>query len=158
MVTRLQHEGFEAVAPELQQHIQQAEGNQRKLLLEFYRYVHNNKDGLLDLEYRACSLPACLGGIEGNVDKLVVHRMKGRGCSWRLPGVRAMLALCRNADQLRSHAYRYLPLQTPPRTYRTTQFLDVKYAETTQGSMPVFQGPHQNRPWVRSLHQLIYGR
>jgi hypothetical protein len=123
VVSRLRREGFVAVAPELQQHIQQAEGNQQKLLLDFYQYVLNNQDGLLDLEYRACSLPACLGAIEGNVDKLVVHRMKGRGCSWRLPGVRAMLALCRNADQLRSHAYRYFPLQTPPRTYHTTQFL-----------------------------------
>jgi hypothetical protein len=158
VVTRLRQEGFHAVAPELQQHIQQAEGNPQKLLLDFYRYVLNNQDGLLDLEYRACSLPACLGAIEGNVDKLVVHRMKGRGCSWRLPGVRAMLALCRNADQLRSHAYRYFPLQTPPRTYHTTQVLGVEYSETTQGSVPVFQGPHQNRPWVRSLHRLIYGR
>jgi hypothetical protein len=158
MVSRLRQEGFEAVSPELKQHIQQAEGRRRKLLLDFYQYVHNNQDGLLDLEYRACSIPACLGAIEGNVDKLVVHRMKGRGCSWRLPGVRAMLALCRNADQLRSHAYCYLPIQTPPRTYRTTQILEVQYSETTQGSMPVFQGPHQNRPWVRSLHRLIYGR
>ena len=62
-------EGFEAVAPELKQHIQQAEGRQQKLLLDFYRYVHNNRDGLLDLEYQACSIPACLGAIEGNVDK-----------------------------------------------------------------------------------------
>lgn len=158
VVTRLRHEGFDAVAPELQQHIQQAEGNQQKLLLDFYRYVRNNQDGLLDLEYRECSLPACLGAIEGNVDKLVVHRMKGRGCSWRLPGVRAMLALCRNADQLRSHAYRYIPLQAPPRTYHTTQFLEVEYSQTAQGALPAFHGPHQNRPWVRSLHQLIYGR
>ena len=158
VVTRLRHESFNAVAPELQQHIQQAEGNQQKLLLDFYRYVRNNQDGLLDLEYRACSIPPCLGAIEGNVDKLVVHRMKGRGCSWRLPGVRAMLALCRNADQLRSYAYRYLPLQTSPRPYHTTQVLDVQYSETTQGALPVFHGPHQNRPWARSLHRLIYGR
>jgi hypothetical protein len=158
VVSRLRQEGFEAVSPELKQHIQKAEGRRRKLLLDFFQYVHNNQDGLLDLEYRACSLKACLGAIEGNVDKLVVHRMKGRGCSWRLPGVRAMLALCRNADQLRSHAYRYIPLQTPPRMYHTTQSLEVEYAETTQGSMPVFRGPHQNKPWVRSLHQLIYGR
>jgi hypothetical protein len=157
VVSRLRREGFEAVSPELKQHIQQAEGKKRKLLLDFYQYVHNNRDGLLDLEYRACSLPACLGAIEGNVDKLVVHRMKGRGCSWRLPGVRAMLALCRNAEQLRFHAYRYLPLQTPPRTYRTRQFLGVEYSEMTQASLPAFQGPHQNRPWVRSLHRLIYG-
>jgi hypothetical protein len=158
VVSRLRQEGFEAVSPELKQHIQQAEGQKRKLLLDFYQYLHHNQDGLLDLQYRACSFPTYLGAIEGNVDKLVVHRMKGRGCSWRLPGVRAMLALCRNADQLRSQAYRYLPIQTPPRTYHTLQQLDVEYAETAQGSMPVFQGPHQNRPWVKSLHRLIYGR
>ncbi len=102
----------------------------------------------MDLEYRACSLPACLRAIEGDVDKLVVHRMKGRGCSWRLPGVRAMLAICRHAEQLRSHAYRYLPIQTPPRTYRTVQYLEVQYSETTEASLPVFQGKHQKRPWT----------
>jgi hypothetical protein len=158
VVTRLRQEGFEAVSPELKEHIQQADGRQRKLLLDLYKYLQHNQDGLLDLEYRACYLPACLGAIEGNVDKLVVHRMKGRGCSWRLPGVRAMLALCRNADQLRAHAYRYIPLQTPPRTYHTIQQLEVEYSDNAQGSMPVFQGPHQNRPWVKSLHRLIYGR
>ena len=158
LVTRLRREGFEAVAPELQRHIQQAEGNPRELLLEFYRYVLNNQDGLLDLEYRTPAFTATLGAIEGNVDKLVVHRMKGRGCSWRLPGVRAMLALCRHADQLRSHAYRYLPLQTPPRTHQTIQFLEVEYSQAAQASVPAFQGPHQDRPWVRSLHRLIYGR
>jgi hypothetical protein len=158
LVTRLRREGFEAVAPELQQHIQQAEGNPRELLLEFYRYVFNNQDGLLDLEYRTPACTATLGAIEGNVDKLVVHRMKGRGCSWRLPGVRAMLALCRHTDQLRALAYRYLPLQTPPRTYQTTQFLEVEYSQAAQASVPAFQGPHQDRPWVRSLHRLIYGR
>ena len=157
VVSRLRQEGFDAVSPELKQHIAQAEGRRRKLLTDFYHYVRNHQDGLLDLEYRPCLLPACLGAIEGNVDKLVVHRMKGRGCSWRLPGVRAMLALCRHADQLRSQAYRYIPLQIPPKTYRTRQFLEVEYSETIQACMPVFHGPHQNRPWVRSLHQLIYG-
>jgi len=24
--------------------------------------------------------------------------------------------------------------------------------------MPVFKGPHQNRPWVIALHKAIYGR
>ena len=158
VVTRLRREGFESVAPELQGHIQQAEGNARQLLLEFYSYVRNNQEGLLDPEYRTPSCSATLGAIEGNVDKLVVHRMKGRGCSWRLPGVRAMLALLRHTDQLRAQAYRYLPLDTPPRSYRTIQFLDVEYAQTTQASIPAFSGPHQNRPWVKSLHHRIYGR
>ena len=127
-------------------------------LKDFYRYVHLNQDGLLDLECRGYSFPVRLGAIEGNVDKLVVHRMKGRGCSWRLSGVRAMLALCRNADQLRYHAYRYLPIHSPASSYLSRQNLDVQYSEAFQFPMPVFTGPYQNKSWVRQLHQLIHGR
>ena len=83
MVTRLRREGFAAVQDELRKLIEQAEGKKKDKLKDFYRYVGNNQDGLLDLEMRRCSHPACLGGIEGNVDKLVVHRVKGRGWSWR---------------------------------------------------------------------------
>lgn len=146
LVIRLRQEGFEAVAPELAQHIQQADGNSRKLLLEFYRYVGNNREGVLDPEYRTSPFTATLGAIEGNVDKLVVHRMKGRGCSWRLPGVRAMLALLRHADQLRSQAYCYLPLNTPPRPYHTVQYLEVEYAEITQLPCPSFPALIKTNP------------
>ena len=158
VVSRLRQEGFPAVAPKLSQDIRHARNERRRRLLDFYQYVSDNQDGLLDLEYRACPFPSCLGAMEGNVDKLVVHRMKGRGCSWRLLGVRAMLALCRHADPLRAQAYRYLPLQTPPRTYHTRQVLEVQYLETAQADIPAFRGPYQNHPWVRKLHRLIYGR
>ena len=138
--------------------IDQAEGRKRELLEDFYKYVHNNQDGLLDLKYRGCTQPAYLGGIEGNVDKLVVHRMKGRGCSWRFHGLRAMLALCRNCDQLRRHAYHYLPTQAPDRKSQCLPNLEVEYSEVFQKSMPFFRGPAQDKPWVRSLYRDIHGR
>ena len=119
MVTRLRQEGFAAVRRDLRKQVDQAEGRKRELLDDFYKYVHNNQEGLLDLEHRGYSHPVVLGGIEGNVDKLVVHRMKGRGCSWRLRGIRAMLALCRNCDQLKLHAYHYLPTQAPEKDYHS---------------------------------------
>jgi hypothetical protein len=158
IVTRLRQEGFESVRLDLKQLIQQATGQQREKLEDFYQYVYHNQDGLLDLQYRGLSVLPCLGAIEGNVDKLVVHRMKGRGCSWRLPGLRAMLAICRNAEWLRCHAYQYLPLESSPQSRRSAHRLEVEYAETIQCSMPVFKGPHQNRPWVIALHKAIYGR
>jgi hypothetical protein len=158
VVSQLRQKGFNSIEPDLRELIQQSYGRKKEKLQEFYRYVRNNQDGLLDLDYRGYSMPTRLGAIEGNVDKLVVHRMKGRGCSWRLPGVRAMLALCRNADLLKYHAYRYLPLQTPVQPYHRLPNLEVKYEEAYQYPMPIFQGPHQNKPWVRSLHSLIHGR
>ena len=158
MVIRLRQEGFAGVQHDLRKMIDQAEGRKRELLEDFYKYVHNNQDGLLDLKYRGCTQPAYLGGIEGNVDKLVVHRMKGRGCSWRFQGLRAMLALCRNCDQLRRHAYHYLPTQAPDRKYQCLPNLEVEYSEVFQKSMPIFRGPAQDKPWVRSLYRDIHGR
>jgi len=158
IVKKLRQGGFAAVDDELMQKITQAEGRKKVLYKDFYLYVRDNQHGLLDLEYRNCSHPACVGAIEANVDKLVVHRMKGRGCSWRLRGVRAMLALCRNSEQLKCHAYRYLPIQTPKKTSHRLQKLEVQYAETVQKSMPIFYGPDQDKPWVRLLYRYIHGR
>jgi hypothetical protein len=158
IVIRLRQEGFDAVKPEMQQHIQHAEVGKQKLLIEFYLYVHNHRDGLLDLKFRDCSHPACLGAIEGNVDKLVVHRIKGRGCSWRLPGLRAMLALCRNKELLLFHAYHYIPLTLPNKSRHQIQFIKVDHADAVCKSMPVFSGPHQNKPWVKSLSWHVRGR
>ena len=158
MVNRLRQEGFPAVRQDLRKMIDQAEGRKRELLEDFYKYVHNNQDGLLDLKYRGYSYPVVLGGIEGNVDKLVVHRIKGRGCSWRLRGLRAMLALCRNCDQLKLHAYKYLPVETPKKGYHCLPNLEVEYSEALQKQMPIFSGADQDKPWVRSLHRLVYGR
>jgi hypothetical protein len=157
MVTRLRREGFAAVHDELKKLIEQAEGKKKDKLKDFYRYVCNNQDGLLDLEMRRFTHPACLGGIEGNVDKLVVHRMKGRGCSWRLRGLRAMLALCRNCDQLKLHAYHYLPTQAPEKIIHRSPNLEVEYSEALQKSMPIFRGPDQDKPWVRSLYRYLHG-
>jgi hypothetical protein len=158
LVTHLRQEGFDGVRPDLLKRIQHSNGVRRQKLEDFYRYVQHNHDGLLDLEKRGLYHPAWMGAIEGNVDKLVVHRMKGRGCSWSLSGARSMLAICRNVDQLSSHAYRYLPIQAPHKSYHHLQNLAVEYAEVMQRTMPVFQGPHQNKPWVISLHRAIYGR
>jgi hypothetical protein len=158
MVTRLRREGFDAIHAELRKQIEQAEGKRKDKLKDFYKYVCNNQDGLLDLEQRRFTLPASLGGIEGNVDKLVVHRMKGRGCSWRLPGLRAMLALCRNCNQLKLHAYHYLPTQAPEKIIRRLPNLEVEYSEAIQKSMPIFRGPDQDKPWVKSLYRYLHGR
>lgn len=158
LVKVIRQEGFHAVQSVLIEMIEQSDGKRRKKLKEFYRYLYKNRDGLLDLEHRGISQSAKLGAIEGNVDKIVVHRMKGRGCSWRLAGIRAMLALARNAEQLGTHAYFYFPVQSNHKGQRRMQNLTLEYSEAIQARMPIFQGPHQDKPWVRSLHRYIYGR
>lgn len=158
IVTQICEEGFSSVTKDLRQRIEQSEGRERQKLKEFYSYIHNNQDGLLDLEHRGIDLPAYLGGIEGNVDKLVVHRMKGRGCSWRLRGLRAMLALCRNCDELKQHSFRYLPLAIPHKNNHVVQKLDVEYSEVLYKNMPILHGPDHDKPWVNNLRKIVHGR
>ena len=69
-----------------------------------------------------------------------------------------MLALCRNCDQLKLHAYHYLPTQAPEKIYHRSPNLEVEYSEAVQKSMPIFRGPDQNKPWVKSLHRYVHGR
>lgn len=157
IVSQLRHKGFSSVSNDLRQRIEQSEGRERQKLKEFYSYIHHNQDGLLDLEHRGVDLPAYLGGIEGNVDKLVVHRMKGRGCSWRLRGLRAMLALCRNCDDLKHHSYRYLPLVIPYKNNHGVQKLDVEYSEVHSKTMPILYGPDHDKPWVNTLRKIVHG-
>jgi hypothetical protein len=158
LVARLRQEGYAAVCEELHGYLQQTEGKPHEKLLEFQEYVANNQEGLIDLKHRGLAVGPCLGAIEGNVNKLVAHRMKGRGCSWCIRGAKVMLALLRHREELRSHAYAYLPLSTPPRTYRETQVLGVEYEQAFQAALPIFSGPDQNKPWVQKLHEWVYGR
>ncbi len=157
IVKGLCEQGLEVVQKDIEKQINEATGKRKELLQEFYRYVHNNRDALLDLKQRGYSQPSYLGAIEGNVDKLVVHRMKGRGCCWRLPGLRAMLALCRHREKLQHHAYHYFPVQTSVKSRHPHSDVGVKYPEVWQKPMPVFQGPDQAKPWVRSLYHEIHG-
>ena len=158
IVSALRQEGFPAVRQELEQMIKASVGKRHKHLLQFYHYVSRNQDALLDLDRRGYTFSAHLGAIEGNVDKLVVHRMKGRGCSWRLRGVRAMLAVCRHRDELRELAYAYRPVNTNRKVRHTSSSPTVDYSESIQKRMPIFYGPHQDRPWVRSLYNSLHGR
>jgi hypothetical protein len=158
LVNTLRSSGFGAVRGDLRKRIDLADGKRKLQLEEFYRYIHNHQDALLDLEHRGISIPACLGAMEGNVDKLVVHRMKGRGCSWRLSGLRAMLALCRYRDQLGQLAYCYLPLVPLQKVSHRLISLEVDYSDVLNKSMPVFSGPSHNKPWAISLFRYTHGR
>src|SRR4030042_323323 len=141
MVAKLRQQGFGAVVQELRQQSEQASGKEKEKLKQFYQYIDSQQDGLLDLSCRGYSSElSSLGAIEGNVDKLVIHRMKGRGCCWKLRGARAMLAICQNKEALRHQAFHYLPLEAPEKPKRRRGKL-VDKGQYLFGRMPIFAGP-----------------
>jgi hypothetical protein len=159
MVRKLRQQGFAAVCQELRHRIDQASGKRKDKLKQFYQYIYNQQDGLLDLTQRGYSNElGSLGAIEGNVDKLVIHRMKGRGCCWKLQGARAMLALCQHKETLKHLAFHYLPLETPEKPNRRKGLaLDrLDRSEYLYAHMPIFDGPDQDKPWVEELYRYVH--
>ena len=156
MVEKLRQQGFGAVCQELKQQIEQACGKEKEKLKQFYQYIDSQQDGLLDLSCRGYSSElSSLGAIEGNVDKLVIHRMKGRGCCWKLRGARAMLAICQNKEALKHQAFHYLPLDAPEKPKRGRgKFVDK--GEYLFGRMPIFAGPDQDKPWVKEFYRFVH--
>jgi hypothetical protein len=153
---RLRQKGFDDVSEELKQMIDRADEQSAEKLREFYQYIERHQDGLLDLEHRNGGYqPATLGVIEGTLDKLVVHRMKGRGCCWRLRGARAMLALCQHRDTLKDLAFPDYSLDMPERPRRRKKF-KTDHSDWLQARMPIFFGPDQQKPWVREWHRFVH--
>jgi len=110
LLEKLTQEGFEAVEAELK-----AEIKGKPDRLKVYQYLKNNADSLVALKYRyPADLPFCtLGAIEGNVDKLVRQRMRGRGMSWSRQGAIAMLALLRHKQELQQHVFPFSQIPKP---------------------------------------------
>ena len=159
MVKKLRQQGFTAACQELRQSIEQAPGKRKEKLKQFYQYIYHQQDGLLDLSQRGYSTELCsLGAIEGNVDKLVIHRMKGRGCCWKLRGARAMLALCQHKETLKHLAFQYLPLGPPikPDRRKGLALNRLDRSEFLDAHLPIFDGPDQDKPWVKELYHYVH--
>jgi len=156
IVKQLRRRGFPSVCQELKRMIEEAEGKKKEKLKAFYQYIANNQDSLLDLECRdSIYEPASLGAIEGNIDKLLVHRMKGQGCSWRLRGIRAMLALCQHKEMIGHLALDFTPIGGIKPQRKQSQ-LKTDDSEWLFGHMPIFYGPDQQKPWVKDWRRYIH--
>lgn len=126
----------------------------------FIKYLINNRDGLLDPDCRSHLQPGLgnLGGIEGNVDKLVVRRLKGRGRSWRLDGIKAMLAVCRHKEELRQGAFKPFLKKSADNQRKKADKKKDDYGEWLQVDVPAIHLCHSGRPWAKVLRDIVHPR
>jgi hypothetical protein len=158
---KLFSEGFEAISGDLSACILKVRGKKKENMQDTYQYLQNHQDALIDLDKRGLpDIAFCkFGTIKGVVDKSVVHRMKGRGCSWRIPGAQFMLAVLRHLHELIDHSFQY-PLIPPTGNYINqvkTAAGQLTY-QPMSGSISLFHGGDQSKPWVQLLkHKLNIG-
>lgn len=149
---------------QLEEAANRATGDKARGIRSASRYVLSNASGLQDYRQDMGDAKGLrrAGAIEGNVDKLVVRRMKNQGMSWTLQGVRRMLWLRINSregtltNQLYGKSKKSgipgIPLKRINRV--VDKAIKRKYFECFNAGLPALYGPHASRPWVKLLKSL----
>lgn len=151
-------EGFEAIAGDLEDCVRNTKGKKKEKMIETFSYLQNNKDALVDLDRRGFSglTFSTLGAIEGNVDKLVAHRMEGRGCCWSYAGAQSILAVLRHKEELQHHCFQYRTVPCGKKqANRVKAPKDQQSYRPVSGSLPIFQSSDQSKPWVQLLRNKL---
>jgi hypothetical protein len=148
----------------LEASLRQATGEARQRMVKAYNYLRDNSMGIGDyrLKFNQEGLGLRHTGVmEGNVDKLVVRRMKNQGMSWTLKGIRRLLCvrflvLEGNLNVLLNDKNQTPQIQiTKKIRHRLVTRLSSQEPDAwIKASMPALWGPHAAYPWVKILKSL----
>lgn len=126
-----------------------ADEKAKKRLDKAKAYLFSNKDGLKkEVPERG------LGTMEGQIDKILAHRMKKRGMSWSLDGAHRMahmLALRENGELVLRLEQTHVPVSSPIAIVPPPLSLPKDPGDWMRASLPALSGPYRNRPWVAVL-------
>ena len=145
--------------------MQQAKGEQVKRIAKAYHYLHANRDGIADYRLKLGEEGKGLrrtGAMEGNVDKLVVRRMKNQGMSWSLKGIRRLLCVRflvlegKLNDWLTEEKQSASLISIPTKKIRkiVTNLSAQEPDAWLQAGLPALYGPNASHPWVNVLRTI----
>ena len=151
---KLFSQGFTAVEADLLWVIARQKGAKKDQQKRSLEYLKANQDALIDLDKRAlgefnfCSM----GAMEGNVDKLVAQRMKGKGRSWSIKGAQNLLAILRYRELIKTEAFAFLeiPKMEPKSRWKYQRCKDPEWTPKS-ASVPIFSSTHGSDNWVQLL-------
>jgi hypothetical protein len=144
--------------------LEQAQGEPAKRIKQAYHYLYDNRSGLEDYRLRLGENGTGLrrtGAMEGNIDKLVVRRMKNQGMSWSLKGIERLLCVRflvlegKLKDWLEKKPFTP-QINIPKKKIRriVTRLSAQEPDAWLKAGIPALVGPHASRPWVQVLKSL----
>jgi len=147
--------------------LKKAKGEEAIRIARAYHYLHANRSGVGDYRLNLDEIGKTLrhtGAIEGNIDKLIVRRMKNQGMSWTLKGISRLLCVrflllekkltgwIENGQQPATISKLVLPKK---KIRRLVTRLSIQEPDTwIKAGVPALFGPHASRPWVKMLKSL----
>lgn len=146
-----------------------------KKMKELRGYIVNNRDGINGIEKikeglikEEKELIRNTGAIEGNIDKVITHRMKKRGMSWSVTGAESILMVINKMKngvwedwwlherdkkiEIKEEEYTRLI----PAAIWGDREQDADYS--CSAKLPALRGAHQDRIWVKVLRGLRDGQ
>jgi hypothetical protein len=147
--------------------MKKASGKEALRIARAYRYLNDNRSGVGDYRLKLGEEGKTLrhtGAIEGNIDKLIVRRMKNQGMSWTLKGISRLLCVrflilekkltgwLDNGRQTDNISKITIPTKKVRRI--VTRLSIQEPDEWIKAKLPALYGPHSSRPWVRVLKSL----
>lgn len=147
--------------------MKKAKGEQLLRIARAYHYIHENREGIGDYRLNLGEEGKSLrhtGAMEGNIDKLIVRRMKNQGMSWTLKGIERLL--CIRFLIIEKKLTDWIEQGNQPQTTRTITIPKRKFRrivtrlsiqepdEWLKAKLPALYGPHASRPWVKYLKSL----
>lgn len=147
--------------------MKKAKGEQSLRMARAYRYIQENSSGIGDYRLSLGEEGKTLrhtGVIEGNIDKLIVRRMKNQGMSWTVKGLRQLL--CVRFLILEKKLAEWIAIKNQPqirgeiaipkkKVRRIVSRLSIQEPdEWIKAKLPALYGPHASRSWVKNLKSL----
>jgi hypothetical protein len=137
-----------------------SEQKQKKILAEFYTYIANNRQGIINHLTLKDKDIAKTGAIESNVNTVICSRLK-KGRSWSKRGGLSILKVKETIfngqwdhwwGRQRNHPIRLTPLNPPLSAACFSQ--ETYNSPVIQARIPALDGPHTDKPWVGVLRKL----
>jgi hypothetical protein len=142
-----------------------AKGDKAKEIKRLCGYIRANASGLKDYRHTINESGNLrrTGAIEGNIDKLIVRRMKNQGMSWTPEGIRRMLVIRFLSREGKLSDCLYLGNNKLMKYGLTRKKINrvidktmkPNYADWFGASLPALYGPHSSRPWAIILKSLV---
>ena len=158
LLTNLFSHGFAAIEADLSQVIAHQKGSRKDQQKRSFDYLKANQDALIDLNKRGLGKPdfCTMGVMEGNVDKLVAQRMKGKGRSWRIKGAQNLLAILRYRELIKTEAFAFLEMpKTEPKSRWKYQRYKAPDWMPGSVSVPLFSSTHASDSWLQLLKSKV---
>jgi hypothetical protein len=137
--------------------------SKEKELLKARNYLENNWSGLVDyrkrIKEKTDNLQG-LGAIESNLDKVIANRMKKRGMAWSLKGAHHMAKIIQMRanglldEKLESQKASLTKKEVKLALGRVKRAFQDNPGAWMRASLPALRGPHQARPWVKTLKNI----